>query len=155
MIDLETYRFRIGYQNLKNIKYGVCRQNGDNIQLTAKKLQFKNSFLTRILLLRCIILFIVLHHFSRPDTEYSINYRRYATKTVKCKVIVGLRLVDMTSSKIVDHNFQARYIHGNIGKQKGIVNMHLNIRSLRFKVNEIKFLVKQHKPHIFGISETE
>ena len=57
--------------------------------------------------------------------------------------------------KKVNHNFEARYLHGNIKKQKGIVNMHLNIRSLRFKVAEVKQLIKEHNPHIFGISESE
>ena len=33
--------------------------------------------------------------------------------------------------------------------------MHLNIRSLRNKVPEIKNIVKEHSPHIFGISECE
>ena len=33
--------------------------------------------------------------------------------------------------------------------------MHLNVRSLRFKVFEIKNLIKQHNPHILGISEAE
>ena len=55
----------------------------------------------------------------------------------------------------VDHNFQARYLYGNIQKQKGIMNMHLNIRSLRYKVYEVKQLIKQHNPHIFGVSECE
>ena len=57
--------------------------------------------------------------------------------------------------EVTDHNFRARYLHGNIQKQKGIINMHLNIRSLRFKVAEVKQLIKNHNPHIFGISESE
>ena len=52
-------------------------------------------------------------------------------------------------------NFWARYLHGNIQKQKGIVNMQFNIISLRFKVAELKQLIKNHNPHIFGISESE
>ena len=38
---------------------------------------------------------------------------------------------------------------------KGIKNMHLNIRSLGNKIVEVKRLVKEHSPHIFGISECE
>ena len=52
-------------------------------------------------------------------------------------------------------NFRARYTYGNIVKKKGIINMHLNIRSLANKVSELKVLVKEHSPHIFGISECE
>ena len=33
--------------------------------------------------------------------------------------------------------------------------MHLNIRSLRNKVSEVRAIVYQHKPHIFGLSECE
>ena len=33
--------------------------------------------------------------------------------------------------------------------------MHLNVRSIRSKLNELKSVVKQHSPHIFGISEAE
>ena len=59
------------------------------------------------------------------------------------------------SAVVVDHNFEARYLHGNIQKQKGILNMHLNIRSLRYKVYEVKQLIKEHNPSIFGLSECE
>ena len=52
-------------------------------------------------------------------------------------------------------NFWARYINGNIRKDKGIHNIHLNIRSLKFKVAEIKNIVYAEKPTIFGLSECE
>ena len=50
-------------------------------------------------------------------------------------------------------NFMARYLHGNI--MRGVINMHINIRSLSNKMEEVKNLVKQEKPHILGISEAE
>jgi hypothetical protein len=50
-------------------------------------------------------------------------------------------------------NFLAKYLHGN--KKKGILNMHLNIRSLNNKVGEIKKIIKEQSPHIFGLSECE
>ena len=52
------------------------------------------------------------------------------------------------------NNFQARYLYGN-KIQKGIHNFHLNIRSLKNKVFEIKNIVKEHSPHILGLSECE
>ena len=52
-------------------------------------------------------------------------------------------------------NFWAKYINGNKGKVKGIHNMHFNIRSLRFKVNEVKNIVNTEKPTILGLSECE
>ena len=38
---------------------------------------------------------------------------------------------------------------------KGIYNAHLNIRSLINKVGEIKNIINQHRPNIFGLSECE
>ena len=51
-------------------------------------------------------------------------------------------------------NFISRYINGNI-RQKGIRNLHLNIRSLKFKVPEVRNIIKEHAPHILGLSECE
>ena len=48
-------------------------------------------------------------------------------------------------------NFLAKYVNGN--RKKGIINLHLNIRSLKNKIAEIKHLVKEHTPHVFGLSE--
>ena len=50
-------------------------------------------------------------------------------------------------------NFLAKYVNGN--RVKGILNIHLNIRSLKNKVTEVKKLVKEHSPNIFGLSECE
>ena len=47
----------------------------------------------------------------------------------------------------------ARYLYGNI--KRGLINMHINIRSLYNKMGEIKSLVAREKPHILGISECE
>ena len=53
-------------------------------------------------------------------------------------------------------NFQARYKFGNIQKnKKGLKNFHLNIRSLSNKISEVKCIIKQNSPHIFGLSECE
>ena len=52
-------------------------------------------------------------------------------------------------------NFWARYLHGNTNLRKGIKNMHFNIRSLRYKVFEIKKVVKEQSLNIIGLSETE
>ena len=44
---------------------------------------------------------------------------------------------------------------GNIRKIKGILNMHLNIRSLRYKVLEVKNIIKENNPTLIGLSECE
>ena len=51
-------------------------------------------------------------------------------------------------------NFLAKYKYGN-RHGKGIINMHVNIRSLKNKMQEVKNLVQYHNPHILGLSETE
>ena len=50
-------------------------------------------------------------------------------------------------------NFLAKYINGN--RANGIKNFHLNIRSLRNKVQEVKNIISKRSPHIFGLSEVE
>ena len=44
-------------------------------------------------------------------------------------------------------------VNGN--RRKGILNLHLNIQTLNNKVSEIKNLIKEHSPNIFGLSECE
>ena len=39
--------------------------------------------------------------------------------------------------------------------KRGIRNLHMNIRGLKSKVVEVKNIVKEHKPHILGLSECE
>ena len=51
-------------------------------------------------------------------------------------------------------NFLSRYKYGN-KKESGIVNIHVNIRSLKFKIQEIKNIIHKKCPHIIGISEAE
>ena len=64
-----------------------------------------------------------------------------------------LRQHYVTLSKQLTPNYQARYLHGN-GK-RGILNIHVNIRSLFNKMSEVKNLIQKEKPHILGISEAE
>ena len=52
-------------------------------------------------------------------------------------------------------NFWARYVFGNIINVKGIKNLHFNIRKLKNKVDEVKNIIKQESPNIFGLSECD
>ena len=49
-------------------------------------------------------------------------------------------------------NFWARYLYSNIYQVKGVHNMHLNMRSLKYKVGEIKNVIYNEKPTILGLS---
>ena len=51
-------------------------------------------------------------------------------------------------------NSLARYRYGN-RKDKGIRNIHVNIRSLKYKVQEVKCIIEEKSPHLIGLSETE
>ena len=58
-----------------------------------------------------------------------------------------------TRGKKQSNNFLAKYLNGNI--RRGILNLHLNIRSVKNKIFEVKNIIKEHKPHILGLSECE
>ena len=83
----------------------------------------------------------------------------YVSESVgKCRTVsdsVGSVGIYSASSEVINHNFQARYLNGNIQRKKGILNMHLNIRSLRHKVYEVKQIIKENNPTLIGLSETE
>ena len=63
-------------------------------------------------------------------------------------------LQERNLSEFESPNFYARYIYGN-KEAKGIKNCHLNIRSLKNKIQEVKNIISIQNPHIFGISEAE
>ena len=64
------------------------------------------------------------------------------------------RLTYRRLGKKMTPNFLSRYLYGNRNK-KGLVNFHVNIRSLKNKVNEVKHIVREDRPDIFGLSEVE
>ena len=82
----------------------------------------------------------------------SNSYRgsRYSQKiSSQSSIQVELRVL----SKKQTLNFKAKMVHGNI--KRGILNIHVNIRSLYNKMSEVKNLIVKEKPHIHGISEAE
>ena len=50
-------------------------------------------------------------------------------------------------------NFWAKYVNGNIRGAKGVHNMHFKIRSLKFKVGEIKNIIHNERPTLLGLSD--
>ena len=133
MIDNNTYRIRIGLFSLvmKNkLKSKIAQQCGYTSSSS-------NSSFYMLMVIYTLLVFILPISTSMVLSEPSFME------------------APVRPAQVVNHNFQARYLYGNIQKQKGIINMHLNVRSLRSKVMEIKNLIKIHNPHIFGVSETE
>ena len=93
---------------------------------------------------------------SDVSRVYKIHYSRFTLETrLLLNITAGVDIVQ----KIIFYgikespNFLAKIVHGNI--RRGLINMHVNIRSLYNKLGEVKNLVKKEKPHIFGISEAE
>ena len=56
-------------------------------------------------------------------------------------------------SKLMESNFKAKYLYGNI--DRGLKNIHINVRSLYNKITELKTFMLKEKPHILGVSEAE
>ena len=60
------------------------------------------------------------------------------------------------SLSIRSPNKYAKITYGNkTSSGRGIKNLHLNIRSIRNKMSDIKHLIHKEKPHLFGLSECE
>ena len=59
-------------------------------------------------------------------------------------------------SFMLSPNFYAKLTYGNRQIMKrDLKNLHLNIRSIRNKITDLRNIVEQKKPHIFGLSECE
>ena len=87
------------------------------------------------------------------DNSRIRNRGIYSTRKQKLKIICLqiLKSRHWETLALMSPNVYARYLYCNKSdKLKGIKNMHLNIRSLGYKVFEIK-----HNPNVLGISECE
>ena len=163
MIDLFTYRHRIGSFSCKQFR----SQNASKSQNRGDKLKDnKIHHSAMIIVVYLMTMLLICQSQQTDDGTVESCFGQFMMKNVlkvsaqacsKCNEYLVLRVlrVKTKSVKVVDINFEAKYLNGNIQNQKGIVNMHLNIRSLRLKVIEVKSLVKEHNPHTFGISEAE
>ena len=171
MIDINIYRSRIGLfsPKIQNKKFLYRGEYYKQFSWSENKLG-KNVLLVINYVMKLVLLLCLLRQDSYIETESYLTTRGPGCKLVsgnysmiswnmsgrgaagRCIVCSG---VYNLGGGVVDYNFLARYLYGNIQKIKGILNMHLNIRSLQHKVYEVKNLIKQHNPHIFGLSECE
>ena len=88
----------------------------------------------------------VMYIYIENSKSYKSDYTQLALFCLRMRVL----------GKKASVNFKAKYTNGNgFSRVQGIRNYHINIRSLSNKVSEVKSLIKQVDPHIFGISETE
>ena len=144
MIDITTYRIRIGLfrqtvrtTNLKCDREKVCDKS------------FKMS-----LMLRILMILIVMS--TANSTSGNQVHSKFCSGGLQDWVgggtswknpLLWTQLFNLGGNQTV--NFRARYLHGNI--KRGIINIHVNIRSLYNKVSEVKRLVQQERP-IFLVS---
>ena len=179
MIDITTYRQKIGSFSqklgIKNIK------RGNKLYSSGKKQTKTTLFMIFQFLLRIILVLLSTYQENIGTYQKVLQEKNYNEETNLQKLLFikgffpeenycreiknnfrgtvqeeDCRWWNYTTFEGGTPNFQAKYTYGN--KQairRGIKNMHLNIRSLRNKVPKLKHLIKQHKPHVFGISEFE
>ena len=166
MIDISLYRQRIGtFSQVKKLKTSKFKRYQSYESSSHRTGQYVFSILQSLfkLLLLCSLLATI--------SQESLNLKTADTNPSGCLPATSQHSSEslhmtgswqspalscyqhQTRGKKLSVNFLTRYLYGN--RRKGILNMHLNIRSLKNKVTEVKNLIKQHNPHIFGLSECE
>ena len=123
MIDSQTYKIRIGCYGQK-----LDKKNNASKRKTYRKSQHYNVStklgLMLLLFLGCSVILLV-----QNGTKMSQEVSSLQDVCLLSKCIFKFNWLIFNSVIAVDHNFHARYVNGNIQKQKGIINMHINIRS--------------------------
>ena len=163
MIDLAQYRCRIGQfcQKLPSKKF-LYKSYQYEAESTDEKLGKYVLSSSQVLMKIVVILLLTSHVWSAApvcvpaSSTLHCNYVSLARDSLTCYywpvVYKGWYGVGNKTG-----NFWARYVYGNRrnNERKGIINLHFNIRHLKYKVNEVKNIIKQHNPNIFGLSECE
>ena len=165
MIDISTYRARIGLFGQKPPRK-VSFKSFYKYQSTNDDCKSgKATFETIKIFMKIIFIFTLL-----CPSSYT-SYQTYRLSSIPCACLptppcrtsagpsksapVPIQYYRSLVKKETA-NFRNRYLNGNIASSpRGIRNSHLNIRSLAKKVFEVKNIVKENSPHIFGLSECE
>ena len=141
MIDIDLYRSRIG---------SFARK-----RFSKTKEDYGSSFSVSLSIAVISLLVAQSHHGLRilHPTIPTPTWPCTVSQTAACPSIPLPRQPYFSWSKKQTPNFQARYLNGNI--MRGLINIHINIRSLSNKMSEVKNLIQKEKPHILGVSEAE
>ena len=163
MIDINSYRSRIGSffptcrRNRINLKKLLRNQNYENNQAGVLTLTFLQVLLKLVLILLLLEPGWYLPCDPSGQSPPSVQYCCWmlpATAYPQARLRGAQSVIQyQTKGKKQTSNFQAKYVNGN--RSKGIYNAHLNIRSLNNKICEVKKLIKENNPNIFGLSECE
>ena len=164
MIAIDVYRCRIGtfYQKVKlRCKASSInrfdKKHMKNIYPCMKILKYLQTLL-KILLVMGMVLACDSHEQGTQIPQvhgHAVHYQGHRLYLSVKGLSNNSNSQDCHSRDNQLTNFYARYTYGNKPNQKGIKNLHLNIRSLSNKVLEVKKIVAEHKPHILGLSECE
>ena len=173
MVDINIYRHRIGVFS-QTLKIRKCLVKSENHQSTVKSLKNILQITSRILLVTSVLVASTLQQkvtcskFQQGNTgvyivqsdkisELKIPCSNFQQESTGVYIVHSDRISELRRfSKRTTVNFKARYKFGNQDHRvKGIKNFHVNIRSLGNKISEVRNIVKQHSPHILGISEAE
>ena len=168
MVDINVYRSRIG-------SFNQCGRNSKvKLEKMFRKKYSENDktgvFLLSILnvAIKLVLILVLLHpgylqHGDSSPKSYTSQCPCWVLPTTAHPLAsLGTRTWSRSAQSAIQFqrrgkkqssNFLAKYVNGN--RTKGIYNAHLNIRSLNNKINEVKNLIKQHKPNILGLSECE
>ena len=159
MVDINTYRSRIGRFSPKfsDKKYLLRRDFYKQASWNEKKFGEKTLSVI-IFVLKLVTWLIIFQDFSlqfksesylATSGQSDINQLTVISPAIDTASLSGVIVLGASllvgagtgyrgargeniqiKQEIIDHNFEARYKNGNIQKKKGILNMHLNIRSL-------------------------
>ena len=164
MIDISQYRSRIGtfYQKMRSLnsrKYvSECQFN----QQAGNKVIFTLKIILLILIQVQVSLSPcikkqqpVISFKNLPCTTGGVPVQPHHGDSHQLDDVAQPEMKYRKVCRIYTPNFLARYTYGNKQSQRGIKNIHLNIRSLSNKVVEVKNIILEQSPHIFGISECE
>ena len=165
MIDIQTYRHRIGYFN--QVSTAIRLKKSRYMHFKSDKLDPRSISIKKVLIYSISLILVCFYQESLNFQVKGIlscygfqagSYSRVSIKPFQVHVIQTWSEnpnVYLTFS-FKSSNKYAKATYGNRDHlRRGVKNLHLNIRSLRNKLSDVKLLIKQHKPHIFGISECE
>ena len=145
-VNIVQYRAAVG-SFLR--KYKILQHKYKNMNIFSYKynITYRRGITYKIFVL--FILSFILIGF--PTTKQNNIVFKYSSPVVQYEEFHGTFRI---KGRRETPNFKARYINGN-QREKGIKCIHLNIRSLKNKVNEVKNIILQHNPLILGLSEVE
>ena len=149
MIDINSYRCRIG-----SFSQNSCKRKMRKLRKIFRKQGSENDpsgvYILSILqaFVKIVMIFVLLE--TSLNISCNTTYQCVDTTSAVSLVVhttayqlsnpgwIGAQLGQpyYTIGKHQTPNYQARYLHGN--RKRGVLNMHVNIRSLYNKMTEVK-----------------